>query len=176
MLEKVIGVVEEFMGVPFPKSYVALVVADATRHAGGGGPSGIITVAPGLKGEVGLVAHEASHIYWAQPPVWLREGVAKLLGVITESALSGEPVGSYRASCSLADNLGDLDRLESDDVSAEDASSLFRCPYSLGLGLYLDLYHTLGLEAFQRGFGSLYLKLEAQEHSECVGLEGVFAT
>ena len=100
------------------------------------------------------------------------------MGVVVESSLTDTPVEPYQASCSLADNLGDLDRLhfeslvEFDPANPGNIIDVGPCTKSLGPGLFLDLYHKLGREAFQRGFGNLYVKLEGEEHGECAGLEG----
>ena len=44
--------------------------------------------------------------------------------------------------------------------------------YSLGRGLFLDLYGTLVDEAFRRGFGRLYVAMrDGERDDECSGLE-----
>ena len=49
------------------------------------------------------------------------------------------------------------------------------CPYSLGMGMFVDLYNNLGEEAFRRGFTNLNLRMWGFVHSEgCIGIdEGV---
>ena len=175
-LESVVRIVEEFMAVPFPRGYVGLLVADANSAGGGGGPGGILTVDPGGEHNIGLIAHETAHVYWGFAPEWLQEGPAEFMRVITESELSGLPVGPYDPSCGLAGNLGDLERLahdlaSADPVGASEAIYWSGCMYSLGQGLFTDLYQSMGRDDFRHGFGSLYLKLEAEAHGECTGLE-----
>lgn len=171
-LESVVRMVEEFMAVPFPRSYFGLLVADATSAGGGGGPGGIITVDPGSEHDVRLIAHETAHVYWGFAPRWLQEGPAEFMSVITESELTGEPAGPHDPSCGLAGNLGELDRLEIEYASREeDIDAVTTCPYTLGLGLFWDLYQELDPESFRQGFGNLYLKLETEENGECTGLE-----
>ena len=43
-LDHVVRTQEEFMRVPFPRQFVAVLVADATPHRAGGGPRGIVTI------------------------------------------------------------------------------------------------------------------------------------
>ena len=46
------------------------------------------------------------------------------------------------------------------------------CAYSLGRGLFLDLYQTLGDEAFRGSFERLYLAMRNDDlYDECAGLE-----
>ena len=73
LMEHIVVTQEEFMGVPFPRQFVALLIADATQFRGGGGPRGILTVDPGLEEDVGLIAHELAHAYWYAGLEWLRE-------------------------------------------------------------------------------------------------------
>lgn len=172
LLERVIRAEEELMNVPLPKRYIALLVANANRYRGSGGPSGIIHVDPGLETDIELIAHEAAHTYWSHSPEWLREGAAELMDAVVRNELTGAPVGPHHASCSLADNLGDLDRLASGLIASDPATGeaiiySSGCAYSLGLGLFMDLYQNLGREEFQQGFGGLYVMLESEANVDC---------
>ena len=176
LLERIVRIEEEVMGVPFPRRYAALLVGDVSKYGGQGSSRGIITVDPWLVEGAGVLAHEIAHIYWSTGNVWISEGGAEFVREITQIKMSGRPLVQYEASCSLAGNIGDLERLALDltavdAVSAQDSIYWSGCMYSLGLGLFMDLYHQLGATTFREGFGSLYLKLKAEEHGECTGLE-----
>ena len=169
-LEHAIRSHEEFMGEAFPTSYVSLLIADATRFGGRGGPSGILTVGPG-RGQY-TIAHEAAHVYWSTFSLWISEGGAELL---TDVAL-----GRIRSpqGCSLVDNLAELDRLLLDLLEEGGPGDPFdviyfsSCDYLLGISLFADLHRGLGSDAFRRGFRSLYLKIRSDVHEdECRGLE-----
>ncbi len=176
LFERIVRIQEEIMGVPFPRQYAALLVAEASRFGGQGSSRGIITVDPSLVEGSGVLAHEIAHIYWSYGNVWISEGGAELIREITQIKMSGRALIPFEASCSLAGNIGDLERLAFDlttvdSVSASETIYWSGCMYTLGLGLFMELYQELGTETFRQGFGSLYLKLEAEEHSECTGLE-----
>ena len=62
-LERILRAQEDFMGVPFPRTYVGLLVADATSAGGGGGPNGLLTVDPAYVEDDYIIAHELAHTY-----------------------------------------------------------------------------------------------------------------
>ena len=74
ILEQALRAQEAFMDEPFPRSYVGLLVADATSAGGGGGPTGIITVDPVYVEDDYVIAHELAHTYWPFWPAWIAEG------------------------------------------------------------------------------------------------------
>ena len=167
ILEQMVRTQEGFMAVPFPRSYVGLLAADAIPV--GGGPSGIITVDLGYAEDDYIIAHELAHTYWSFFPPWLREGAADFMTTVSADAEFSSN------KCSLADNLSDLDRLYLEHIESglsEDIIYRSGCSYFLGRGLFLDLYEALGEEAFRQGFGRLYLTMRGKEHDgECTGLE-----
>ena len=163
ILEQVLRAQEGFMDVPLPRSYIGLLVADATPHGGGGGPGGLITVDPIYAEDDYLIAHELAHIYWAFSPKWIAEGGADFMTTVSvDKEFSSE-------DCSWAEALSDLEAKEEPSTPTLDLSN---CDYILGRGLFLDLYETLGDEAFRRGFGRLYLSMRDDElYDECTGPE-----
>ena len=172
ILEETIRQQEFFMNVAYPSNMAAIVVLDLGGPRGGGGPSGIITLHPGSEEDVELIAHEAAHTYWNFYPPWIREGAAELMGKIVIDQL-GQAANSPRdTGCSLASTLGELDQLTYGPGIDGDAVWWSGCSYTMGLGLYADLYNSLGDEEFRRGFGGLYLKMRHDEHNdECFGVE-----
>ena len=143
------------MGAAFPMSHIAVVVADAAGGRGGGGPRGIITVAPSYGEGRSLLAHELAHLYWPFYRPWIAEGAAEFMA---SRVAELEPL----SPCPLASTLGALDRL-----AAESGGDVYRgsgCAYSVGRGLFLDLYEALGDEAFRGGFLRLYLAMRDEAH------------
>ena len=178
ILEQLVRTQEGFMAVPFPTSYLVLLVADATRHAGGGGPGGVLTVDPGSEEDRYLIAHELAHSYWNFAPLWLREGAAEFMTTIS----AGKEFSSNE--CSRANNLSDLERLTLEHlelgppedviltVGLPEDVILTGCHYRLGRGLYIELYETLREEAFRQGFRRLYLAMRGEDHyGVCAGPE-----
>ena len=169
MLERIVLAQEEFMGVPFPKTYIGLLVADATSAGGGGGPTGVLTVDPGYVEDAYIIAHELAHTYWGFSPPWIAEGAADFMTTVS----AGKEFSSN--DCSLGDTLSDLDRLYEELAESGQPTGIIKssgCAYSLGRGLFLDLHETLGDEAFRRGFGRLYVAMRDEElDDECTGIE-----
>ena len=154
ILEQLLRSQEEFMGTPFPTSYVGLLVADVTASRGGGGPGGIVTVDPGYEEDRYLIAHELAHTYWPFSPRWIAEGGAEFMTTISANTQFSSN------DCSLADSLSGLERLWKEHIELGlSTDDIYRsgCNYALGRGLFLDLHETLGEEAFREGFRRLYL-------------------
>ena len=168
-LEQILRAQEAFMDVPFPRSYVGLLVADATSEGGGGGPSGLLTVDPAYVEDEYIISHELAHAYWGFFPPWIAEGGADFMTTVS----ANKQFSSH--DCSLGDTLSDMDRLYEELSESGQSTAIIResgCAYSLGRGLFLDLHETLGDEAFRSGFGRLYVAMRDEERDdECTGLE-----
>ena len=166
LLENQVRTQERFMGAPLGNNHIGLLVADATGNAGGGGRSGIITVDPGKHQDSRLIAHELAHVYWSFFPPWISEGAADFMSTISADAQfsSGE--------CSLASNLSEWDRLIPENEISENIIYWSGCAYTLGRGLFIDLYDNLGDEAFRQGFRKLYITMRDEVYDEkCLGVE-----
>ena len=181
-LEHSVRTIEEFMGEPFPTSYIALFFDDATvTDLGGTNYSTHITMSLLYDVEYGrlwkrtpfVIAHEVAHYYWTRNSRdWVDEGPAELLGSISEKARIGTQVEITNNPCASAKTIAELESMAvmletwADTVKA----NWFRCNYSLGEQLFLDLYNTFGEEAFRQGFRSLYLKSQLDDSTdECEG-------
>ena len=168
ILEQMTRSHETFMGVPYPTSYLEVVVVDATPHLGGGGPQGIIIIDPGHEEDAYLIAHELAHSYWNFAPTWLREGAAEFM-----TTVSGDQAFPNNA-CGAAENLSALQqlRLERLESGLPTDPRLSVCNYSLGRSLYIELYDTLGDSAFREGFQRLYLAMrDGKYDGQCNGEE-----
>ena len=157
LLEHAVRTYEEFMGVAFPKSDVVLLVADLEGF--GGGEYGHGAIASRWRSSADTIAHETAHLWnvtptWlARPTTWIFEGAAEFLAAISERARRGIPLPKPEDSCSLANNIAELVRVEADpDVIFSSA-----CNHILGRGMFLELYDSLGDAAFRQGLRNLYL-------------------
>ena len=157
LLEHAVRTYEEFMGVAFPKSDIVLLVADLEGFGGGEYAHGVI--GSRWRSSAAVIAHETAHLWnvtptWlARPTTWIFEGAAEFLASISERARRGTPLPGPEDSCSLANNIAELVRVEADpDVIFSSA-----CNHTLGRGMFLELYDGLGDAAFRQGLRNLYL-------------------
>ena len=124
---------------------------------GGGGPSGILYFSATHREPGGVIAHESAHIYMAFAPRWLAEGGATFLEWIAVN--QGAPPHNFRIGVDSCESARSLSELEQKTPSVIDSGSI--CHYSMGFGLFYDLYNSLGDAEFRRGFRELYLRLLA---------------
>ena len=165
LLEDSVLGAEEFMGAPLPTNYVGLLFEDAVSGSFAGTNFGThVAILPKYDVDDGSreaeftgqsMAHEVAHYYWGGNANWIDEGAAELMASISETARIGHPVGATNYPCAYADNIAELESLETGRDTSE-----FGCNYSLGERLFVDLYHTLGNEGFREGFRNLYLASE----------------
>ena len=183
LLEHAVRNAEEFMGVPFPTNFVALLFEDAVSGSSAGTNFGShIAIRPKYDIDDGSheaefvpssIAHEVAHYYWSGNEDWVDEGGADLVESVSEAARIGSRVGVNRPPCVYATNLSELEGLGASRGHAE-----YVCNYSLGQRLFVDLYRTLGKEQFQEAFRSLYLASEVEDDADnregtSVGIEQV---
>ncbi len=169
LLEHAVRTQEEFMGVPYPKTYAIVLVADVTV---GGGPRSIITVDPPSYQDYALIAHEAAHTYWAYAPRWFQEGGASFLDSISIKARTGASLPEPADSCSPIYSISELRRVALDELLQGRENIFDGCNYTLGEGMFLELYDSLGDEAFRQGFANLYLQLRDETLiDECTGID-----
>ena len=171
LLEDAVRGAEEFMGVPLPTNYVGLLFEHAVYGSFAGTNFGThIAILPkydvddgGREAEFASqsIAHEVAHYYWNGNADWIDEGAAELMAAVSESRRTGRPVGVTNYPCAYADNIAGLVGLEAGRGAAE-----FRCNYSLGERLFVDLYETLGDEEFREGFRNLYLASEVEDDAD----------
>ena len=97
-----------------------------------------------------IIAHEVAHYYWAGERNWLDEGAAEFLAIYSENRRVRRAMTSQKKRCTQAYSIS---YLESQKYAPE--SDGFTCNYSLGEGLFLDLYNSLTEAQFQQGFRNL---------------------
>ena len=161
---------EDVMGEPLPTNYVAWYFVDyvsSGHHAG-------THIASNPKRDPAIgeywraprhAAHETGHYYWRDSQVWISEGGADMLAILSENARIGRPLVHNREQCASFNTISEI-------ADAEKDTDEYRCAYRLGQRLFLDLYLTLGEATFQEAFRSLYLKrIRDDPTDDCEGTE-----
>ena len=171
LLEHSVRGAEEYMGAPLPINYVGLLYENAVLGSYAGTNFGThIAILPKYdiddgtaEGEFGgsNIAHEVAHYYWSGNEDWVDEGAADFMASIIEGAGTGGPIAVTNPPCGHADGIAELESL---DISRGDVE--FRCNYSLGERLFVDLNLTLGDERFRQGFRALYLASEIEDDAD----------
>ena len=161
LLENAVRSVEDFMSEPLPANYVGLLFGNTVfGYSDGTNYATHIAVLPEYDVDDGgknaefaghLIAHEVAHYYWYRGRDWVDEGVSDLMASIAEHARAGKPLAVTNSPCEYTDNIAELERL-----TALGNDDVFECNYSLGEGFFLDLYHTLGDQAFREGLLRLH--------------------
>ena len=183
LLEHSVRGAEEYMGASLPTRYVGLLYENAVSEWAAGQNFGThIAVRPKYDVDDGSHeaafaghnnAHEVAHYYWGGNENWVDEGAADLMASIIEGVRTGHPVGVTNLPCAYARTIAELEAL---GIAQGDVE--FRCNYSLGERLFVDLYRTLGEERFRQGFRALYLASEIEDDADnrrgtSVGIEHV---
>ena len=179
LLEHSLRTYEEFIGEAFPKSDLVLLVADLEGF--GGGEYGHGVIGSRWRSSAAVIAHETAHIWnvepsWlTHPATWISEGAAEFLTAISERARRGTPLPEPTDSCSLANSIAELVRLElTPDLIFESA-----CNHILGRGMLLELYDRMEESAFRHGLRNLYLVSAEDDASwyrdgTCAGIDAGF--
>ncbi len=168
IFEKAVRTTEEFMGRPFPQKHAIVLIHDfPTGPPGSGGRAAFVTIDPRISDAVGTITHAVAHTYWGTGVIWIDEGAADFFGMIARDALPDY----HSASCAHFDTIYDFMRA----IRGDGFSQYWTCAYSLGRGMFVDLYNNLGKESFRRGFSDLYLRIWGFVPTEgCIGFdEGV---
>ncbi|MCY4625667.1 MAG: hypothetical protein OXC99_11800 [Chloroflexi bacterium] len=152
LLEDSIRMLEGFMGVPWPRPTTSILVADVPATSDGAGIDAF-AIHPSRYNDIEYIVHEAAHWYWWFLPAWVREGAATFLAAVYFSKATGTPLPAPE-SCPHAANLEAL----GDGGTKIDRAWI--CNYTLGHGLLIELYETLGDETFRDAFRRLYTWLQ----------------
>ena len=168
-VEHAVRTQEAFMGLPFPTPHVVLLVAEdpVSKLGGNGDKDGLPRISPIHYTDQRLTYHEVAHGYWHGSGggwlAWISEGGATTLEMASMAARYGSAMPEPLNSCSLANTMNELEndillgRYPGGEVYASS------CLYHLGTGMFLDLYHRLGYEAFRQGFAELNLRVRDPE-------------
>ena len=158
MLEEAVANVEFFMALPLPVQMVSVLFADSVTPSYSGNNFGAsITVLPQYEREdeilPGILAHEAAHYYWSGNQDWIDEGMSDLIQSYHRWQTTGIPMTASIYPCPHFSNIQQLER--ANPGKNEDA---FRCNYSLGERIFLNLWQELGNVPFREGSQRLYEK------------------
>ncbi len=151
-LEHAVRTHEAIMGTPFPVNLVRIWLApDIGGPGGGGGPAGDIHIVKNRFTDLhSIIAHEAAHIYWGGVVMWVSEGAATFMDILSENLRIGTPAKPL--SGGRCNNYSNLKQLEESSYGGI-------CDYTMGSGFFFDLYRNLGEDAFRKGFRELYFTL-----------------
>ena len=161
LLENAVRDAESLMGAPFPARYVGLLYEDAVPNFAGGTNFGThMAIRPRYDSDDGghyaafapsIIAHEAAHYYWSANADWIDEGMAEMTAAAIENRRVGTPMNAANAPCAFAKGVMALENL-----APERGEPAFDCNYSLGERLFVDLFRTVGEDAFWDGARNLY--------------------
>ena len=183
LLEYSVRGIEEYMGSPLPTKYVGLLYENAVSDSFAGTNFGThIAILPEYDidddsheahSSGSTIAHEVAHYYWSGNEDWVDEGAADFMVSVVEGARTGQPIGVTNLPCGYAGSIAELESLGISRGGIE-----FRCNYSLGERLFVDLYLTLRDERFRQGLRDLYLASEIEDDADdrrgtSVGIEHV---
>ena len=174
LLEHSVREVEALMNMPLPTGYVGMLFERAVWRDFAGANFGThVAVLPEYDVNDGsskaqsaarVIAHEVAHYYWNGNSTWVDEGAAEIVASVIENARKGQPIEVTNPPCAYARTILGLEGL---GASSEDgADSAYGCNYALGERLFVDLFRSLGEEAFRQGLRDLYLASLAKAESE----------
>lgn len=162
ILEHAVRTIEEYMGQPIPLQgrEIRLDFVEEIKGGWAGVHKGTHmeilqkyeSGRPWQRDRLGsIIAHEVAHYYWAGDRDWLDEGAADFLELYSENRRTGAPIRAKNRRCYQVSNISQLEsqRYEQDDAG-------FRCNYSLGEGLFVDLYNAMSATEFRQSFRELY--------------------
>ena len=171
LLEYSVRGIEEYMGSPLPTKYVGLLYENAVSGSFAGTNFGThIAILPEYDidddsheahSSGSTIAHEVAHYYWSGNEDWVDEGAADFMASVVEGARTGQPIGVTNLPCGYAGSIAELESLGISRGGTE-----FRCNYSLGERLFVDLYLALDDERFRQGFRALYLASEIEDDAD----------
>ena len=163
-LEHAVRFEEKFMAAPLPTNYVAL-------YFGALGPTygasnwythiAMKQTSDGLEEYANTIAHEVGHYYFRDSGAkWINEGTADLISFVSEYERAGYPLETYLKNRPCDSSVKTLAASE----LIEDSG----CARNLGERFFLDLYRTLGEDAFLQGFRALYrMRLVDNPDDDC---------
>lgn len=164
------------MGAALPTRYVGLLYEDAVPGGFIGFNNGLhMTMLPRFDVDDGSgeskfsprgLAHEVAHYYWSGNATWIDEGASELMASVIEFERTGVPVGVGTDPCPYVRTISTLSALHSGS-----SARVFTCNYSLGERLFVDMYHTLGHDAFWMGMRQLY-QVSTEHDDADAGLMG----
>ena len=180
ILEHAVKTIEEYMGEPIPLrgneirlDFVEKEVFQCSSHATGCYLGTHIEILEEYDSEKPLrdddklaiiIAHEVAHYYFSGERDWLDEGAAEFLAIYVENKRVGRAMTGQGKPCAQTITIS---YLESRKLGHEDDG--FTCNYTLGEGLFLDLFSQIQTGDFQSAFRRLY----ASSNNKVAGIHQV---
>ena len=167
--EHAVRSIERFMGEPFPINYLAMLYYNNKSNNASNPFTHLFFMGEdnelNREAHPGVIAHEAAHWYWRtkgdgfQYQVWISEGSADLLRIISEHERLGRPLDPVKPPCSHFDNISELERANPNRwLPSGERNPADLCYYRLGQRFFLSLYLALGDETFRAAYRTLYLR------------------
>ena len=162
-LEEIVKNVEFFMYLPLPVQTVNVLIADSIIPSASGNNFGTgITIRPEHESDnerlTDILAHEVAHHYWSGNQDWIDEGMSDLIQNYHSWQRTGISMTASMYPCPHFSNIQQLERAK--PKKGEDS---FRCNYTLGERIFLDLLLELGDIPFREGAQRLYEQTQAEE-------------
>ena len=179
--EHAVRSIERFMGEPYPINYLALLYygehpAGASNNFTHLHVSAEFDTVDGPDSNASGIAHESAHWYWRtegdgfQYQVWISEGSADFLRIISEHERIGRPLEYFKDPCPFFDNISELEKANPDRwLPSGERNPADLCYYSLGQRFFLDLYLALGDETFRPAYRTLYLRSQQDNPGDGCG-------
>jgi hypothetical protein len=178
-MEDAIRALESFMGVPFPRKEVTLLIAaplelnkalDFELTGLNRGNHILVNKELGRQGDTNrAITHELAHYYWGnqEAPLWFQEGGASFLTSYVRNTLFGDSLKdrsiytlSKAVSVCKSTGLSSIniliEKLALDGLANHQNATYFNCNNDQGENLFLDLYNTLGPDSFRSSWKELY--------------------
>ena len=163
--EHAVRTIEQFMGVPYPIDYLALLYYPGGAASNGHTHILISAEADTVDGpprHASVIAHEVAHWYWCEGYLcqrWISEGSADFLRIISEHERIGRRLEPIKSQCRHFENISELEKANPDRwLPSGERNPAEVCHYSLGQRLFLDLYLALGDETFRPAYRNLHLR------------------
>ena len=171
LLEESVRTVEEYMEFPLSTSYVGLLYEDAVAGGFAGANFGThMAILPEYDVDdgsheayrvFGHIAHEVAHYYWAGNADWVNEGTAEFMASLVSGTLTEHPADARFLPCRHARSIAELESLAPEMDGVE-----FKCNYSLGERLFLDLHRSLGESRFRQSLRKLYVLSQVEDGAD----------
>ena len=163
ILETAVRKAEFFMALPLPVRMVSVLFADSVTPTYAGNNFGTsITILPEHESNdehlPAIIAHEVAHYYWSGNQDWIDEGMSNLIEAYHRWQTTGVPMTASTYPCPHFSNIQQLE-----SANPRKNEDTFRCSYSLGERVFLDLWQKMGDVPFREGAQRLYQQTQAGE-------------
>ena len=163
-LEDSVRFAENLMAAPLPTNYVALYYGSLGPRYGANNwwtHMAITQSGDGLEEYARTITHEVGHYYFRDASAtWINEGTANIIHILAEYERTGSPLETHLKNRSCDSSVKTLAASELIEESG--------CARNLGERFFVDLYRTLGEDAFLQGFRTLYrMRLVDNPDDDC---------